>query len=207
MPEKQFNPTYPNAVSESALNRKQMPQLFVRDGSASHDHGEDERFKTRGNYALDIPVLYTDTIDSSAGGGPIAISDDLAITGDLSITGDATITGTMDSEDYWHIVGAAGEPGFNNGWANYGAPYPLLQFKKTATGLLIITGLIRWGDTAPAFYLPTSHTPNSTYHIATATSEGFGVVRINSGTITHEVTCPNVSTGWCNVHVIVPMVL
>jgi hypothetical protein len=42
--------------------------------------------------------------------------------------------------DSWHVVGAAGEPAFANGWTSYGSPYPPLSFRKDPLGIVHFRG-------------------------------------------------------------------
>jgi collagen type I/II/III/V/XI/XXIV/XXVII alpha len=42
--------------------------------------------------------------------------------------------------DNWHVVGAAGEPAFANGWTSYGSPYPPLSFRKDPLGIVHFRG-------------------------------------------------------------------
>jgi len=62
----------------------------------------------------------------------------------------------------WHLVGGAGEPAFQNGWAAFGAPYQAPRFMMDLDGRVVIEGLhkkntaiaasIMW--TLPAGYRP-----------------------------------------------------
>jgi microcystin-dependent protein len=68
-------------------------------------------------------------------------------------TGQATM-------DVWHNVGATGEPAFQSGWGNYGAPYSFAQFRKYPDGTVRIRGLINSGSSsATIFTLPPGYRP------------------------------------------------
>ena len=41
----------------------------------------------------------------------------------------------------WHVVGAGGEPAFQNGWAAYGAPYGAPRFTMELGGKVVVEGL------------------------------------------------------------------
>lgn len=64
--------------------------------------------------------------------------------------------------DAWHVIGAAGEPAFQGGWASYdnGATYTLPGFRKDPTGRVALKGLIKNGTIAgPIFTLPVGYRP------------------------------------------------
>ena len=46
--------------------------------------------------------------------------------------------------DPWHRVGTAGEPGFQNGWANYGGPFQVARFRKDPFGRVFVEGTCCW---------------------------------------------------------------
>jgi hypothetical protein len=54
----------------------------------------------------------------------------------------------------WHAVGGSGEPTFQNSWVNYGSGYPACRFRKDATGIVRVTGLVKSGAGATIFTLP-----------------------------------------------------
>lgn len=66
------------------------------------------------------------------------------------------------SPEAWHVVGAAGEPGFQNAWVNYGAgAYPPARFYKDPSGVVHLDGLIKNGAmNAAIFTLPAGYRPN-----------------------------------------------
>lgn len=63
--------------------------------------------------------------------------------------------------DEWHIVGAPGEPGFQNGWENYDGGYNPARFKKDAAGNVLVEVMVKSGTiggeifTLPEGYRPT----------------------------------------------------
>lgn len=68
----------------------------------------------------------------------------------------------LPSEENWHMVGGTGEPAFDNSWVNFGAPEPVLKFKKDVFGWIHIEGTVKSG--APGlciFTLPTGYLPLS----------------------------------------------
>lgn len=83
------------------------------------------------------------------GPGPQGLKGDTGATG-----GNATVP--MDT---WHIVGAAGEPSFTNGWVTYDSGRPA-RFRKDPLGRVMLGGLIKSGTNGqPAFTLPVGYRP------------------------------------------------
>lgn len=61
-----------------------------------------------------------------------------------------------------HVVGAAGEPGFLNSWANFGATWQGARFWKDPMGLVHLEGLVAGGATATViFTLPVGYRPSA----------------------------------------------
>lgn len=66
----------------------------------------------------------------------------------------------------WRSIGAAGEPAFQNAWANYGAfgHIDAAFFKHALTDVVYVRGLVKAGTTgAPAFTLPAGYRPPAIY--------------------------------------------
>ena len=80
---------------------------------------------------------------------------------------------TMDS---WHLVGAAGEPAFQNSWVNYGAPEALAGFRKYPDGRVRLKGLIKSGTANAAFTLPVGYRPPTNTYFPISTNNGAGTV-------------------------------
>jgi hypothetical protein len=101
------------------------------------------------------------------------------------------IPGIVQADTGWHIIGAAGEPGFVNGWDHYPAPYGPGRFRKLASGLVVMEGLIRSGVanslilTMPVGYRPTEQVGGGSRDCIFQTAVGSTVaaesVRIDSG--------------------------
>jgi hypothetical protein len=61
--------------------------------------------------------------------------------------------------DGWHLIGAAGEPAFQNSWTNYGGTWGPARFKKIG-GEVILQGLVAGGTNgAVGFTLPAGYRP------------------------------------------------
>jgi hypothetical protein len=71
------------------------------------------------------------------------------------------IPGLVVADTTWHVIGAAGEPAFQNGWTNYGGSWPAASFRKLASGLVLLRGLVvgTGGAGATIFTLPAGHRP------------------------------------------------
>ncbi len=81
----------------------------------------------------------------------------------------------------WHEAGAAGEPGFQNSWTNFGSGFETLAFLKDANGLVHLKGTIKGGTlTAAAFTLPAGYRPAAIIEPVAASNGGYGQVRINA---------------------------
>lgn len=60
----------------------------------------------------------------------------------------------------WHVVGAAGQPAFANGWANTGAGYAGAQFYKDPAGIVHVEGFVTGGTlNTGVFTLPVGYRP------------------------------------------------
>jgi hypothetical protein len=85
---------------------------------------------------------------------------------DLAVTSpkiaDGAVTTSKIAVESWHIVGAAGEPAFQNAWANNGATYgePNTRFRKVG-GLVEVQLMARGGAVgATIFTLPVGYRPS-----------------------------------------------
>lgn len=98
--------------------------------------------------------------------------------------------------DPWHVVGAAGEPAFENGWVNFGGGLSTVAFRKDPEGRVWLRGQAKSGTagtvlfTLPAGYRPPARvdfdtidgTGSPTYALTTAgsivTNAAAGNVRV-----------------------------
>lgn len=62
----------------------------------------------------------------------------------------------------WHYVGEAGEPAFENSWANSGGGLISLAFRIREAGIVDIYGVVEGGTDLTVFTLPTGYRPSST---------------------------------------------
>jgi hypothetical protein len=69
-------------------------------------------------------------------------------------------------QEGWHVVGAAGEPAFTNGWGRHDAVQYTPEFRKRPDGTVQVRGIVRGGatDTA-AFQLPVGYRPDQILYV------------------------------------------
>lgn len=81
---------------------------------------------------------------------------------------DADLLDGVQGADYartatedWHLIGAVGEPPFENGWVNFGAGYQNAGFRKNNQNEVMVTAMIKDGSIGsfPAFTLPVGYRP------------------------------------------------
>jgi len=113
------------------------------------------------------PMLFSDLGSGGGGGGgvtEVVIGPSTPVRNQQTIwvdTDEAPAVGYSTAMDTLHLVGAAGEPAFQNSWANTGSGDPLC-FRKTPEGKVYIRGSIVGGASATtAFTLPVGYRPAS----------------------------------------------
>ena len=78
-------------------------------------------------------------------------------------TAGGSLAGTYPNPSFaaneaWRVVGAAGQPAFQNSWANYGSGYTGARFKKDKENTVFVEGLVASGATGvPIFNLPVGY--------------------------------------------------
>ncbi len=65
-------------------------------------------------------------------------------------------------------------PSLNNGWLNYGSPYPSAEYMIDSSGRVQVQGLIKSGVQGNIFSLPANATPAQNSYIGVYTNSGFG---------------------------------
>lgn len=96
-----------------------------------------------------------------------------------------TVSVAAQPLDPLHLVGAAGEPAFQNGWINNGGGYHVIAFRKDPQGRVRISGGMKNGTIgAPAFTLPVGYRPPSTVIFVVYSNNAFGALQIaTDGTV------------------------
>ena len=103
--------------------------------------------------------------------------------------------GMITADAAWHYVGTAGEPAFQDSWANYdaaGTGWTQARFRKLSTGVVQVQGLVNRptmpGTNSPIFTLPVGYRPSATVGFTTHANNSINanVVRLDlsaAGTI------------------------
>mgnify|MGYP003404322954 FL=1 len=73
----------------------------------------------------------------------------------------------------WHYVGEAGEPAFENSWANASTGLPKLAFRIREVGVVDIQGTVDGGASgASVFTLPEGYRPSALCYLPMSTLDG-----------------------------------
>lgn len=72
------------------------------------------------------------------------------------------------------MVGAAGQPAFQNSWTNYGNPWMDAGFYKAPNGRVYLMGLVAGGGADLIFTLPEGYRPQEDLVFAVSTDDGAG---------------------------------
>lgn len=98
----------------------------------------------------------------------------------------------------WHHVGSAGEPGFSNGWANFGGLTQNLEFRKDPLGKVQVRGRVMNGTSGVIFTLPVGYRPPFNVQF-TAPSNGVAGQSItvgSDGTVTSSFIAGAGTSNW-----------
>ena len=80
--------------------------------------------------------------------------------------GDTGDPGPLIDVEPWHLIGADGEPDFENGWRNYGEGWESAAFYRDPWGRVYVRGLVAGGELdAVAFRLPEGYRPPEGIHL------------------------------------------
>jgi hypothetical protein len=86
---------------------------------------------------------------------------------------------TLVPMEPWHLVGAAGEPAFQNSWVNYGGAEEVVGFRKDPMGRVLLKGLAKSGTMPSAiFTLPVGYRPPTTARWPVIANDAFGYVYV-----------------------------
>lgn len=77
----------------------------------------------------------------------------------------------------WHVIGAAGEPAFQNGWLNFGGTFDTAGYRKDPLGRVHLKGKIKSGTgNTTIFTLPAGYQPAAGKIFSVVTASGAGHV-------------------------------
>jgi len=95
---------------------------------------------------------------------------------------DPPAVGGVASLEAEHLVGAAGEPAFMNGWSNLGSGFAAAQFYKDPSSVVHVEGVITGGTigSVPAFTLPAGYRPSASIVRVVSSNGADGAVVVNS---------------------------
>lgn len=86
-----------------------------------------------------------------------------------------------ESLEPWHVIGAAGEPAFQNSWVWFGAPKTVPAFYKQNDGWVRLKGLVKSGTTtATIFTLPAGYRPPFEVYASVTSNNIGGRIRITT---------------------------
>lgn len=123
--------------------------------------------------------------------GPAGPQGPAGATGATGATGPQGPAGTAPAPEAWHVVGSAGEPAFENGWANYADGYAVAQFRKDALGDVHLRGGVTQptdGSGSVVFTLPPGYRPADGQNevFAVASTDGSSVLSPDGGIVEVE---------------------
>ncbi len=97
----------------------------------------------------------------------------------------------------WRVVGAAGQPAFQNSWTNYSSGYTPARFKKDVTNTVFVEGLVKNGS-GTIFTLPDGYrTTGGSLIIPTVTnSNAIGRIDMAAG---GEIVFVSGSNAWFSI--------
>ena len=113
--------------------------------------------------------------------------------GKVAAAGVADRAASIGPPEGYHVVGAPGEPAFQNGWNNVGGAFATMAYFKDLEGVVHLRGSITAGISPTVFTLPAGYRPSGTVGFAVLANGGApfvgsvaiansGTVGINSGT-------------------------
>jgi hypothetical protein len=100
------------------------------------------------NGALTGTQINASTLDTV----PTANAANAANTANTANT--AATANSLAPPENWHLVGAPGEPGFQNSWHNFGGTWARAAFYKDHEGIVHLKGLVTGGTSGTVFQLP-----------------------------------------------------
>jgi len=107
--------------------------------------------------------------------GGVAVWASLAI-GDIPQLPATKTDGLVTADTAWVAITT-----YVNSWRDYGSGFPGGRFRKLASGLIVLSGLLSGGTSGTiAFTLPVGYRPDLYRHCHGLSNDGIGTVRINA---------------------------
>lgn len=126
---------------------------------------------------LPLPNPYLPGVPGSGLGDPQEFADNVQQNFDaLAINVQSVTEGTSEP---WRVVGAAGQPAFQNSWVNYDASHQA-RFYKDPSGVVRLDGTIKSGSVGgfAAFVLPAGYRPVQEQPFAVPSNGAFGILLV-----------------------------
>lgn len=98
----------------------------------------------------------------------------------LQFAGDLLVLGAIGAPEAWHVVGAGGEPAFQNSWVNMGGSFPTAAFYKDAAGIVHLRGGVTAGAASTIFTLPAGYRPAFSEDYAQSQNGVFAQMRVTA---------------------------
>lgn len=145
---------------------------------------------------------YTITVGGASVAGVPAYRNVYAVVGDVVevlLDGPSPRIVGVVGVPTWHVVGAASEPAYQNGWSDYAAVDATVQsprFCRDGQGWVHLEGIAKKGSlNSIIFTLPAGYRPAHTQQFACTQNDAFGEIAVDSsGNVTGYLGTAN--TGW-----------
>lgn len=120
--------------------------------------------------------------------------------GTTNIVANAVTNAKLATNEAWRVVGASGQPAFENSWTNYDITWASARFKKDITNTVFIEGLVRSGTAATIFTLPAGYRPtNAANNMFTGLTNPNVVLRFNITSAGAIVLDAGYSNTWASI--------
>lgn len=106
--------------------------------------------------------------------------------------------------DTVHLVGAPGEPAFQNSWTNFGGANPAAAFRKYPDGTVRIRGMVKTGASGTTvFTLPVGYRPLTDHAVVTlaATASGYLTVFTNGTVVLNNYLAGSAVSTWTYIDI------